>query len=71
MYITSLLSSILHGLGNAAQVLYVNLLSCLIRISMIWFLVPRYGIGAYLWGMLLSYVFTTLSCMFLLRSYSR
>lgn len=71
MYITSLLSSILHGLGNAAQVLYVNLLSCLIRISMIWFLVPRYGIGACLWGMLLSYVFTTLSCMFLLRSYSR
>lgn len=71
MYITSLLSSILHGLGNAAQVLYVNLLSCLIRISMIWFLVPRYGIGAYLWGMLLSYIFTTLSCMFLLRSYSR
>lgn len=71
MYITSLLSSILHGLGNAAQVLYVNLLSCLIRISMIWFLVPRYGIEAYLWGMLLSYVFTTLSCMFLLRSYSR
>lgn len=70
MYITSLLSSILHGLGNASQVLYINLLSCLIRISMIWFLVPSYGIGAYLWGMLFSYVFTTFACIFLLRSYT-
>lgn len=69
MYITSLLNSILHGLGNARQVFFVNLLACLIRISMIWFLVPYYGISAYLWGMLLSYVFTTLSCVFLLRSY--
>ena len=69
MYITSLLSSILHGLGNARQVFFVNLLACLIRISMIWFLIPSYGISAYLWGMLLSYVFTTLSCVFLLRSY--
>ena len=32
MYITSLLSSILHGLGRPKQVLFVNLLACLIRI---------------------------------------
>lgn len=69
MYITSLLSSILHGLGKAGQVLFVNLLSCLIRISMIWFLVPLYGINAYLWGMLLSYIFSTIACIVLLRSH--
>jgi stage V sporulation protein B len=66
MYITSLLGSILHGLGRAGQVLLVNLLSCLIRISMIWFLVPVYGIRAYLWGMLVAAVFSTVACIVLL-----
>lgn len=69
MYVTSLLGSIIHGLGNARQMLYINLLACLIRIGMVWFFVPVCGIGAYLWGMLLSYVFTTIACMFSLRSY--
>ena len=69
MYITSLLSSILHGLGRPKQVLFVNLLACLIRIGMIWFLVPAYGIGAYLWGLLLSQVFASVACMWLLRGF--
>ena len=69
MYISSLLSSILHGLGRPKQVLLVNLLACLIRIGMIWFLVPGYGIGAYLWGLLLSQVFASVACMWLLREY--
>ncbi len=69
MYITSLLSSILHGLGRPKQVLFVNLLACLIRIGMIWFLVPSYGIGAYLWGLLLSQVFASVACMWLLREF--
>ena len=69
MYITSLLNSILHGLGRPKQVLFVNLLSCLIRIGMIWFLVPAYGIGAYLWGLLLSQVFASVACMWLLRKF--
>ena len=50
LYVTSLLNSILHGLGNARQVLFVTLLACMIRICMILFLVPQYGIDAYLWG---------------------
>ena len=69
MYVSSLLSSILHGLGRPKQVLFVNLLACLIRIGMIWFLVPGYGIGAYLWGLLLSQVFASIACMWLLREY--
>ena len=39
--------SILHGLGKAKQVLFVNLLTCAIRILMIMLLVPHYGIDAY------------------------
>lgn len=71
MYMTGLLSSILNGLGHAGKVLYVNLLACLMRIFMILFLVPVYGIRAYLWGMLFSYVFTTMACLWLLRSYMK
>lgn len=67
MYITSLLSSILNGLGMPKKVLAINLLACLIRISMIWFLVPQKGIGAYLWGILISQVFAAIACMFELR----
>jgi stage V sporulation protein B len=70
MYITSLLGSILHGLGKAGQVLSVNLLSCLIRISMIWFLVPIYGIGAYLWGLILSCIFSAVAELILLSPQS-
>lgn len=69
MYVTSLLGSIIHGLGNARQMLYINLLACLIRTGMVWFFVPVNGISAYLWGILLSYVFTTAACMTALRGY--
>lgn len=69
MYITSLLNSIMHGLGMAKNVLFINLLACLIRISMIWFLVPAEGIGAYLWSMLISQVFAAAACIYLLRGY--
>ena len=66
LYVTSLLNSILHGLGNARQVLFVTLLACMIRICMILFLIPQYGIDAYLWGMLLSYVFAAIADILLL-----
>ena len=37
------------------------LLTCAIRILMIVFLIPRHGIDAYLWAMLVSHVFMTLA----------
>lgn len=67
MYISSLLNSIMHGLGMPGRVLAINLLACLIRVSMIWFLVPAEGISAYLWSILLSQVFAALACMIELR----
>lgn len=69
MYITSLLNSIMHGLGMAKNVLFINLLACLIRIGMIWFVVPSSGIGAYLWSLLISQVFAACACIYLLREY--
>ena len=61
MHISGMLCSILHGQGKAKQVLFVNLLTCAIRILMIMLLVPHYGIDAYLWAMLVSHVFMTLA----------
>ena len=61
MHISGMLCSILHGLGKAKQVLFVNLLTCAIRILMIVLLIPRYGIDAYLWAMLVSHVFMALA----------
>lgn len=66
MYVYALLSSILHGLGLPKNVLFINLLSSLIRIGSIWFLVPLYGIGACLWGMLLSQLFSAVAAILLI-----
>ena len=55
LFLTSLLASIFHGLGNPSFPLKVNLLSCVIRILFIWFGIPNWGIYAYLFGMLISY----------------
>ncbi len=66
-YVSALLNSILHGLGRPQTTLLINCGSCLIRVAMILFLVPCYGIRAYLWSMLISQIFAALSALFALR----
>ena len=70
MYTNSLLASILHGLGRPGHVLLINILSSAIRISMIVFLVPKYGVDALLWGMLISQIYTTAAMFYNLKHYS-
>jgi stage V sporulation protein B len=65
MYVYSLLSGVLHGLGAAKQVFFINLLSSGIRIGMLCLLVPLYGIYAILWGMLLSQLFSAVAAIFI------
>jgi stage V sporulation protein B len=67
MYLYGLLCSILHGMGHAKGVLGINLLSSLIRISMILFLVPRFGLSALLWGMLISQLFSAVAALILIK----
>lgn len=69
MYISGMMNSILHGLGKAKTVLFISLLSCLIRIFFILVLVPEYGIHAYLWSILLSHIFSALAAMVPMRKY--
>lgn len=67
IYISSLLSSILNGLGKPKSVLFTNILSGGIRISMILIAVPVYGIDAYLWSILVAQIFSTMACTYLVK----
>ena len=59
MYTSSLLSSIVNGLGFASLTLACNLSGCAVRILAIWFLVPAYGMYAYIIAMIVGAVVVT------------
>lgn len=54
LYLTTTLGSILNGLGKTTSTFLLNLISSGIRIFFVYFLIPVFGIKAYLWGMLVS-----------------
>lgn len=60
MYLTTTLGSILNGLGDTAASFIHNVISVLIRLGFVFFLIPRYGIMAYLWGTLISQLAITI-----------
>lgn len=66
LYLSSTLSSILHGLGYPGLTFCLNLAACGIRILFVMFAVPIYGIKSYLWGILASQAFTALLAILLL-----
>lgn len=59
LYTSSLLSSIVNGLGYASLTLACNLTGCAIRILTIWFLVPVYGMYAYIISMIVAAIVVT------------
>ncbi len=66
LYLSSTLSSILHGLGFPGITFGLNLAACGIRIVFVLFAVPVYGIKSYLWGMLASQIFMALCAILIL-----
>lgn len=58
LFLSSILSSILHGLGMPFYPFVLNLFGSFIRICFVYFLIPLYGLDAYLMGMLLSQILT-------------
>ncbi|MCI6676337.1 MAG: oligosaccharide flippase family protein [Clostridiales bacterium] len=54
LYLTTTLASILNGTGYTTVVFFQNMIAVTIRLAFVVFLIPRFGITAYLWGMLLS-----------------
>lgn len=69
LYLNTTLSSVLNGLGKTYATFFNGITGLFIRIGFIFFLVPKLGIHGYLFGLLASQLFMTLSgCIFLLRS---
>lgn len=67
MYTSSLLSSIVNGLGHASLTLACNLTGCAIRILAIWFFVPVYGMYAYIISMIVGAIVVTMELVVVVR----
>ncbi len=67
LYISSTLGSVLHGLGKTTTVFLINLNSLVLRILFVLFLIPRFSILGYLWGMLACHVLSTLLYLVILK----
>ena len=68
LYLSTTLTSVLHGLGKPGRAFYINMSGCTLRIFFIYALIPTYGIRCYLYGMLAGELLTTfLSFLALLR----
>lgn len=63
LYLDTTLSSILQGLGKAGHIFFINASCLLLRLSFVFFAVPKVGITGYLWGILASQI--TLSILYL------
>lgn len=61
LFLSGTLCSILHGFGKPKIVLALNIIGSCIRIFCIFYFVPTIGIRGYLWGMLASQIFTSLT----------
>ena len=70
MYTSSLLSSIVNGLGNVSLTLACNLSGCAIRIFGIWFFVPVYGMYAYIISMIIAAIVVTAELMIVVKTKS-
>lgn len=68
LFVYSLLASVLNGLGESKNVLYINLLASAIRIVMIFSFVPRFGMDAALWGMVIGQLFAVLAALYVARA---
>lgn len=69
LYITSTLSSILHGLGRTGLSFLFNLVGLGIRIIFVIFIIPIHGIEGYLWGLLISQLIITILYILALKKY--
>lgn len=63
LFLSSVLSSILHGLGMPGYPFVLNLAGSLMRIFFVFFGIPAYGLKAYLIGMLASQIVTSVCCV--------
>ncbi len=61
LYVSSTLSSILNGLGKVYSTFSISVLSLVIKIGCLMLFVPRFGMPAYFFSLLISQVFGTVA----------
>lgn len=66
LYLCTTLSGILHGLGKAVSVFFVNVFSLSLRLLSVFFLIPAFGIDCYILSMVLSQLLSAVFYLFLL-----
>lgn len=66
LYLCTTLSGILHGLGKAVSVFFVNVFSLSLRLLFVFFLIPSFGIDCYILSMILSQLLSAFFYLFLL-----
>lgn len=64
LYLNTTLSSILHGLGKASLVFFINVCSLSIRLLFVFSMIPIQGVQGYFWGLLISQIFTSIFCIY-------
>ena len=65
LYLCTTLSGILHGLGKAVSVFFVNVFSLSLRLLFVFFLIPAFGIDCYNLSMVLSQLLSDFFYLFL------
>ena len=58
MYTNTSLGAIINGLGKTGFTFCTNIISTLIRLFFVFYMIPKFGILGYLWGVLLSQLFS-------------
>ncbi len=70
LFLSGTLGSILHGLGKATTTLIINLSGAFIRIGFVFIGIPVIGLKAYLWGMLVSQIWTAVCAYICIRRFA-
>ena len=60
MYTNTSLGAIINGLGKTGFTFFTHIISTLIRLFFVFYMIPKFGILGYLWGVLLSQLFSFL-----------
>lgn len=58
LYTNTSLLAVINGLGKTGFTFIINTISTLIRLFFVFYMIPRFGIQGYLWGVLSSQLFT-------------
>lgn len=71
LYLNNTLSAILQGMGKVLRLYFINVIALILRLLFVLFLVPLYGIQAYLWGVLLGQLFQSTAYLLSINRFHR